>query len=99
MRDAGRASPRSRALSGTRYLSFLRRRVRGSGQARLLRVRRIERGLDRVVDALKPDEANPFARLFRHVLEVLAVAGGKQDGGDPRLDRGQDFLLDAAAWE
>ena len=41
----------------------------------------------------KPDEANPAARLFRHVVDVLAIAGRKHDGSDPSLDRRQDLLL------
>src|SRR6202162_2789968 len=80
MRDAGPASGRSLRLSGTRHPSFRRRRTRRAGYVRLLRPRGIEGGLDRVVNALKPDEANQAARLFRHVLDVLAVAGWKHDG-------------------
>src|ERR1700681_2692022 len=75
MRDAGPAPRRSLRLSGTRHLSLRRRRTRRAGHVRLLRPRGIEGGLDRVVNALKPDEANQAARLFRHVLDVLAVAG------------------------
>jgi hypothetical protein len=53
---------------------------------RLVGLRRIEGRFDRIVNALKPDEAYAVACLFRYVLDVLAVAGRKHDGQNASLE-------------
>src|SRR5258705_12113785 len=91
-----RTGDERRWLSGLRYAFFRRGGVRRMRKVRLADLRWIECGLDRVVDALKPDETNPVAGVFGYVLDVLAVARRKHDGGDPGLDRRQHLFLHAS---
>src|SRR5258708_7758082 len=91
-----RTGGQRRRLSGSRYAFFRRGGVRRMRKVRLADPRWIECGLDRVVDALNPDETNPVAGVFGYVLDVLAVARRKHDSGDPGLDRRQHLFLHAS---
>src|SRR5262245_17115655 len=73
------------------YINFLAGRgatlTVGCDQGFPLR-RRLERRLDGVIDRGEPDEAHSVPRRLGHVLEVLLVAFGQEDGGDAGAHRG-----------
>ena len=73
-----------------------------SRKARFRRQRRLpgpvgrKRASDRLLDALKPDEFELVAGLFRNVVVVPPVAGRQHDPLQARARRGNDLFLDAA---
>src|ERR671925_241057 len=78
-------------------LAYLRDRALGftfggTGAA----LRGLERGGDRLIHALEPNELEVASNVFRNVVEVLAIAGRQHDATNAGERRGDDLLLDPA---